>query len=94
MPKPELLVYLYLDVDHLQYNIRKRGRAYEQEISDAYLENIQQGYFDFLRQQQNNMRILLIDTNRLDFVTNEDDYQHIIDVIDKPYDVGLHRVSL
>ena len=94
MPKPELLVYLYSDVDRLQANIRKRGRSYEQEISDAYLDNIQQGYFDFLRQQQNNMRILLIDTNRLDFVANENDYRRIIEVIDQPYDIGLHRVSL
>ena len=94
MPKPELLVYLYSDVERLQANIRKRGRSYEQEISDAYLEDIQQGYFDFLRQQQNNMRILLIDTNHLDFVANEGDYQRIIDAIDQPYDIGLHRVSL
>jgi deoxyadenosine/deoxycytidine kinase len=94
MPKPELLVYLYSDVERLQRNIRQRGRSYEQEISDAYLENIQQGYFDFLRQQQNSMRILLIDTNRLDFVANEGDYQRIINVIDRPYDIGLHRVSL
>jgi deoxyadenosine/deoxycytidine kinase len=94
MPKPELLVYLYSDVERLQANIRKRGRSYEQEISDAYLEDIQQGYFDFLRQQQNNMRILLIDTNHLDFVANEGDYQRIIEAIDQPYDIGLHRVSL
>lgn len=92
MPKPELLVYLYLDVDHLQYNIRKRGRAYEQEISDAYLENIQHGYFDFLRQQQNNMRILILDTNQLDFVANERDYRKIIEAIDQPYEIGLHRI--
>ncbi len=92
MPKPELLVYLYLDVDHLQYNIRKRGRAYEQEISDAYLENIQQGYFDFLSQQQNNMRILILDTNQLDFVANERDYRKIIEAIDQPYEIGLHRI--
>ena len=94
MPKPELLVYLYSDVDRLQRNIHKRGRSYEQEISDAYLENIQQGYFDFLRQQQNNMRILLLDTNRLDFVANEKDYQRIIEAIDQPYEIGLHRIAL
>ncbi len=94
MPKPELLVYLYSDVSRLQRNIRKRGRSYEQEISDAYLESIQQGYFDFLHQQQSNMRILLLDTNRLDFVANEKDYQRIIDAIDQPYDIGLHRFSL
>ena len=93
MPKPELLVYLYSDVDRLQRNIHKRGRSYEQEISDAYLENIQRGYFDFLRQQQGNMRILLLDTNRLDFVANEKDYQRIIDAIDQPYEIGLHRLA-
>ena len=37
LPKPELMVYLYLDVDHLQYNIRKRGRTYEQNITNEYI---------------------------------------------------------
>jgi len=94
MPKPELLVYLYCDVDRLQRNIRKRGRSYEQEISDAYLDNIQQGYLDFLRQQQDSMRILILDTNRLDFVASYRDYHTIIEAIDQPYEVGLHRVAL
>ena len=94
MPKPELMVYLYSDVERLQQNIRKRGRSYEQEISDEYLANIQQGYLDFIREQQDKMRILLIDTTHLDFVANERDYQRIIEVIDQPYEIGLHRVSL
>lgn len=93
IPKPELLVYLYLDVDHLQYNIRKRGRSYEQTISNAYLEDIQQGYFEFIRQEQNNMRILMLDTNRLDFVAHEKDYQLILEAINQPYDIGLHRIT-
>lgn len=93
MPKPELLVYLYSDVERLQYNIRKRGRSYEQEIPDAYLENIQQGYLDFIRQEQNNMRILMLDTNRLDFVANERDYQMILEAISQPYEIGLHRIT-
>ncbi len=93
MPKPELLVYLYSDVERLQYNIRKRGRSYEQEIPDAYLENIQQGYLDFIRQEQNNMRILMLDTNRLDFVANEKDYQMILEAISQPYGIGLHRIT-
>ena len=94
MPKPELLVYLYSDVERLQANIRKRGRSYEQEISDSYLDDIQQGYLNFLHQQQGNMRILLLDTSQMDFVANENDYRKIIDAIDRPYDVGLHRVAL
>lgn len=94
MPKPELLVYLYSDVERLQQNIRKRGRSYEQEISDDYLADIQRGYLDFINQQQGNMRILLLDTTHLDFVANERDYHRIIEVIDQPYEVGLHRVEL
>lgn len=93
MPKPELMVYLYLDVDHLQRNIRKRGRAYEQEITNEYLESVQQGYFDFIKQQQNEMRILVLDTNRLDFVANERDYRQIIEAISQPYDIGIHRIT-
>ena len=94
MPKPELLVYLYCDVERLQANIHKRGRSYEQEISDEYLANIQEGYLNFLNQQQSNMRILLLDTTRMDFVANESDYRRIIEAIDQPYDIGLHRLEL
>ena len=93
-PKPELMVYLYLDVDHLQYNIRKRGRTYEQDITNEYLENVQRGYFDFIKQQQDDMRILVLDTNRLDFVANEKDYQQIIEAINQPYEIGVHRIVL
>ncbi len=90
MPKPDLLVYLYLQVDKLKYNIKLRGRSYEQSIADDYLEAIQQGYFEFIKQQQN-MRILILDTNAIDFVNNPDDYQKILSHIDQDYSIGIHR---
>ena len=93
IPKPELMVYLYLDVEHLQRNIHKRGREYEQQIDDSYLEHLQQGYFDFIK-QQTDMRILILDTNNVDFVANQRDYEKVLDAIDQPYDVGIHRVVL
>jgi len=91
LPKPDLLVYLYLDIGRLQDNIRKRGRSYEQNIQDGYLMKIQEGYFDYIRQQQG-MRILLIDTNGLDFVANPQDYDKIINIIMQEYPVGVHRL--
>ena len=94
MPKPDLLVYLYRDVENLQQNIRKRGRGYEQSISDEYLSNIQQGYMEFLRQQQNEMSILLLDVNNIDFVADKSDYQRVVEAIDKPYPMGVNRVIL
>jgi deoxyguanosine kinase len=91
VPKPDLLVYLYLNLDNLKKNIEKRGRAYEQNIQFDYLEKIQTGYLDFLR-QQSDLRILLIDTNNLDFVQKEKDYQWVKEMILKEYPVGMTRV--
>jgi len=92
LTKPELLVYLYASVERLQANIKKRGRNYEQDIKDQYLEQIQESYFDFIKQQQN-MRILIIDTNELDFVNKEADYDYICSLIFKEYEVGIHRIK-
>jgi len=91
LPKPELFVFLYVETNGLQHNIKKRGRSYEQNIQDDYLNKIQQGYFDFMKQQQG-MKILLLDTNNLDFVNNKKDYQTIIDTINQDYQIGINRV--
>jgi deoxyadenosine/deoxycytidine kinase len=93
LPKPDLLVYLYLSVDKLKQNIIKRGRTYEQEIESNYLEKIQQGYFDYLKQQRE-MRTLIIDTNNIDFVEKEEDYQQLLEIIKGKYDKGIHRFTL
>ncbi len=92
LPKPELLVYLHKEIPHLQDNIKKRGRSYEQNIGDDYLNRIQQGYWDFLKQQQN-QRVVVIDTSKIDFVNNPDDFEAIINCIDNEYDIGITRVQ-
>lgn len=92
LPKPDLLVYLYVTTSNLQQNIRDRGRPYELDMKDEYLEKIQQGYFEFIR-QQTDLRILVIDTNELDFVNRESDYNRIIDVVEQEYSVGVHRIT-
>ncbi len=93
LPKPDLLVYLYLDIEHLQYNIKKRGRSYEQNITASYLENLQNGYFEFIKEQEQNMRILILDTNNMDFVANKKDYNVIIDAMNQEYSKGIHRIT-
>ena len=92
LPKPDLLVYLYLDIDKLQQNIQKRGRPYEQSIKDEYLEGIQKSYFDFIRQQKD-QRVLVINTNDLDFVKRPGDYERIKEIIDQEYDEGVHHID-
>jgi len=78
--KPTIYVYLYQRTDRLLENIKKRGRDYEQNITSEYLENINQGYFDFIKSypEQNN---LIIELGDLDFVESQEDYEVIIDKI-------------
>jgi deoxyadenosine/deoxycytidine kinase len=91
LPKPDLLIYLYLDVENLKKNIRQRGRPYEQNIDYAYLEKIQSGYLDFLRQQPQ-LRVVLVDTNNMDFVNREKDYRFMVGVIGRDFPSGISRI--
>ncbi|MDD4555011.1 MAG: deoxynucleoside kinase [Bacteroidales bacterium] len=92
VPKPDLIVYLYLNLKNLKRNIEKRGRSYEQNIQYDYLDKIQQGYLEFLKQQQD-LRILLVDTNAIDFVGKPEDYRWIRDRIIEEYPLGISRLS-
>lgn len=44
LPKPDLVIFLSSSVDHLQQNIRQRGRTFEQGISYDYLNKINELY--------------------------------------------------
>lgn len=92
LPKPDLYVYLHKSVDNLLGNIKSRGREYEQEISSDYLKSIENGYFSFFK-QQNNIKILLIDTNNIDFVNNDEHYQALVNTIfQHDYKEGINRI--
>lgn len=93
IPKPDLLVYLYLDVEHLQTNIKKRGRNYEQDIKKEYLDKIQDSYFDYIKHIQD-FPVLMINTNKIDFVKNEGDYKKLKKVIFDKHENGLQIIEL
>ena len=78
--KPDLYVYLYQNTDRLLENIKKRGRAFEQNIEADYLKKIHDGYQGFIT-TQNDLNLLTIDVSELDFVNNKADYKYIINTI-------------
>lgn len=80
IPKPDLYVYLYQNSGQLLENIKKRGRKYEQEIRSEYLDRINQGYLEYIRQQKN-LNVLVIDVSDKNFVENQQDYIEILDEI-------------
>ncbi len=92
LPRPDLFVYLYHSVERLQENIKKRGRSYEQNITDDYLMKVQTTYFDFIK-QLNDLRVLIIDVNNVDFANNNDDYNQLMKIINQPYNQGITRIT-
>ncbi len=93
LPRPDLLVHLYVKTSRLQQNIRNRGREYERHIANEYLDKIQNSYFNYLKQQPN-LRILLLDTNAIDFVAYPNHLELVLDHIDRDYPKGLTNVRL
>ena len=59
---------------------KKRGRDYEQNIESDYLEKINSGYLDFLK-NQTELNIKIIDISDKDFVKNRADYLWVLDQI-------------
>ena len=78
--KPDLYVYLYQNTESLQANIKKRGRDYEQNIKNEYLEKINAGYLDFLK-TQTDFNVKIIDISDRDFIENRMDYLWVLGAI-------------
>ena len=96
LPLPDLLVYLHRPVAELLDNIRRRARAYEQNISADYLKGIERAYFDFFEQLEKaatRLPVLILDVEGVDFVNNHRDYEIIKAHLQKSYPAGLHTVA-
>lgn len=84
--KPDLYIYLYQNTERLQANIKKRGRDYEQNIENNYLEKINAGYLEFLK-NQTELNVKIIDISDRDFVDKREDYLWVLGEICTPVEV-------
>jgi deoxyguanosine kinase len=89
---PELLVYLHAPVSRLQENIKKRNRAYEQRIPNEYLYKLQETYTQYIK--QHNLKTLIIDVSKADFLGNERHLKAVLDALDQDYGEGQHYLAL
>jgi deoxyadenosine/deoxycytidine kinase len=90
--KPDMVIYLHIPVNKVQQNIASRGRSYEQNIPNEYLQNLEARYLTYLTRQKD-FRVLILDTSDRDFVNDNGDYLAIRKVIEKEYPLGVHRIS-
>jgi deoxyguanosine kinase len=92
-PKPNLIVYLHRPIEELLKNIRTRNRSYEQQISAEYLQTIQTAYFDYFKTEQD-IPILIIDVNDMDFLDNPNNYEKLIGLMIEDYKIGMNYVTV
>ncbi|MBQ7253780.1 MAG: deoxynucleoside kinase [Bacteroidales bacterium] len=77
---PDLLIYLRCSVPHLVGQIQKRGRDYEQGISLEYLKGLNDRYEKWIADYKG--KVIVIDSDNLDFVNKPEDFFEIINIID------------
>lgn len=82
---PDLLIYLRKSLPKLRENIRTRGRGYEEKISDEYLSNLNRYYDDWISGYKNG-KVLVIESDELDFYRNQTDFEGICSRIEKQCD--------
>lgn len=75
--QPDLVVYLRASTDVLMQRIAKRDRTYERQMERGYIDQLNQSYDQYYVHSAPSARVLIIDTNELDFVSCEADLEWI-----------------
>lgn len=78
---PSLLIYIRAQVPTLVQQIQQRGRDYENTIRIEYLERLNRLYEDWIQRYPHEK--LIIDTDDLDFVNNDEDLGRIIELVEQ-----------
>ena len=81
--RPDFVIYLQADTDVLMKNIEKRGRNMEKNVTWEYIDALNQVYTEYFFRYQDTP-LVIINTNNIDFVENENDLKEVIDYIRQP----------
>src|SRR5690606_38432308 len=86
LPKPDIVIYLYANIDTLLKRIEKRGRSFEKNISPVYLENLYidyENYINAFEKEHPDVHVLRINGDEYDFVEREEDLEKIFTQLEK-----------
>jgi len=81
MKRPDMMIYLRKSVPALVAQIQRRGREYEQSMQIDYLKGLNEKYEDFIYNQYDG-KVLVIESDGLDFENNPEDFRKVIDRVD------------
>ena len=78
---PDLLIYLKASIPTLVKRIQCKGREYENAIRIDYLESLNRRYETWVKSYDLG-KILVIDTDSINFIDNPEDFSKIVNKID------------
>lgn len=93
LPRPELILYIHLDMTRVKDRIRSRGRSYEQSIPIAYLEQLQERYLDHL-QKLTEDRVLVVDLKEHDLMNDPLVYKKLVNTVSQDLPKGYQVITL
>jgi deoxyadenosine/deoxycytidine kinase len=74
--KPDVVVFLQSSVDRLMYNIKKRNRRIERNLTRSYIEELSEAYNHFFF-RYTATPLLIVNSSDIDFVSNEEDFNEL-----------------
>lgn len=74
--KPDLVVFLQSGVDRLMFNIKKRNRKIERNLTTNYIEELSEAYTHFFF-RYNSTPLLIVNSTEIDFVNSENDFDEL-----------------
>lgn len=93
LPRPELIVYLHLDMERVQERIKARGRTYEQSIPIEYLARLQERYLDHLQKLPDD-RVLVVDLQDRDLLKDASAFEKLVFILAGEVDRGYQVITL
>ena len=93
LPQPEIIAILDPGRTRQEFQIVQRGRDYEQNLPDGYLDRVAKGYAAHYKHHRGS-RVLWVDTSALDFVARPEELTVLRDAILTPRKPGIHRLTV
>ncbi|NUN69657.1 MAG: deoxynucleoside kinase [Bacteroidetes bacterium] len=77
IPTPDLVVYLQSSTERLMANIKKRGRSFEENMSEEYIKDLNEAYNYFFFRYKS-APLLIINATEIDFVNEPEDFEDLM----------------
>lgn len=93
LPRPEVIVYLHLDMERVKERIKERGRIYEQSIPIEYLFRLQERYLDHLQKLPDD-RVLVVDLQDRDLLKDASAFKELLTILSGEVSKGYQVITL